>query len=268
MTLALCPSPWHRDSMVAMVGNLCNACADGIGLDARDAVLVYDALAEVHAPASQGYAEIVSTSPERRIPYSDQAGDYRAAIQRTLERWAAHVVRGRQLRSKPFTIWDMAEVIDRNADWLAGTVWADVAASELRECARGKARAVAFPDRTVVPGHVERVITCPVARCGAPMRAILRREASLRASEVICTANPMHSWDSGRWLDLNPGADARITTAEAAIVVWGDDTTASRDCIRQYVSRGRLTRGPDGMLSLAEVGRYARSIQPAEVGAT
>lgn len=267
MTL-FCPLPWHDSQRLATAGEICQACADGIALDARDAVLVYDALAEVHAPTSQGYAEIVSTSPERRIPYSDRAGDLRVMIQRVIERWAAMVIKGRALRGRtPITLWDMAEVIDRNADWLAGTMSAAHAATELRNCARGEAKRVAFPDRAVTPGVVERVITCPVVRCGAPMRAILRRESSLRASEVMCTANPLHSWDSGRWLDLNPEADARITTPEAAIVVWGDDTTQSRDCIRQYVSRGKLTRGADGMFSLAEVGSLARSMWPAEVGA-
>jgi hypothetical protein len=255
-----CQSVWHAQRL-ADVGNLCSACADGLGLDARDAVSVHEALAEVHAPASQGYAEIVSTSPERRIPYSDAAGDMRVVIQRVLERWADIAVHGRNLRFRPASLQDCAHVIDLNSDWLAHHNMAQRCAAELRECARGRPYATAYPDRASMPGVVERVITCPVVRCAAPMRAILRRESALRASEVICTANPAHAWDSGRWLDLNPEADARISTAEAAIVVWGDDTTASRDCVRQYVSRGHITRGADGMLSLAEVGRYAQQVR-------
>jgi hypothetical protein len=256
---ALCPMPWH-DERLATAGEICQTCADGIGIDARDAVLIYDELALVHAPTKQGYAEQVTTSPERRIPYSDKAGDWRVVIQRTLERWALVITRERALRRPMLTLWDVAEVIERNSGWLARSIHARAAAVELRDIARGEARNIAYLDKAAMPGHVERVITCPVVRCGAPMRAILRREAALRASEVICTANSAHAWDSGRWLDLNPSADARISTAEAAIVVWGDDTTQSRDCIRQYVSRGKLTRGDDRMFSLAEVGALARSM--------
>ncbi len=261
----LCPMPWHAERL-ASAGEICQACADGIALDARDAVLVYDALASRHAPTKQGYSEVVAVSSERRIPYSDQAGDLRVWIQRVLERWAAIIVKGRNLRYRPITLWECAEVIDRNSDWLAQSIHARVIATELREAARGQARAIAYPDKAVVPGRVERVITCPVVRCGAPMTAILRRESALRASEVICTANPDHSWDSGRWLELNPQADARITTSEAAIVIWGDDSTQSRDCVRQYVSRGKLERGEDGRLSLAEVGSLARSMWSTSAG--
>lgn len=261
--MILCPSVWHDEvPPFALIGNLCNACTTGIARDARDAVANYEALAERHAPGGQGLSEVVSVSSERRIPYSDTAGDLRVTIQRTLEVWAATVTRGRNIRAVvgDLSVGALAEIIATHADWIAARTYGPMLAGQLRELARGEPLRVAFAMRAA-SGRVERVTTCPVASCGAPAAAILRRESSLRASEVVCTANPAHRWDKGRWLDLNPEADARIGVAEAAIVAKGDDSTRSRDCVRQWISRGHIKRGDDGMLSLAEVGAYARTLR-------
>lgn len=265
--MSLCPSMWHDDNRLSEVGRLCRTCASGIRVDACDALSNYHALLRVHAPSSQGISEIVRASEDRRIPYSDAAGDWRVEIQRTFETWAAVVVKNRGLRTlvSDASVDALAGIVWLHSDWLAESAWGPQCAAEIRELARGEPRRVAQAAKPTT-GLVERVVTCPVASCGAPMRAVLRREASLRASEVVCTVNPVHVWESGRWLDLNPSADARISTAEAAIVLCGDDSTRSCDRVRQAVSRGRVTRGDDGMLSLAEVGNYARAMRPAEVG--
>lgn len=262
--MSLCPSPWHGDdAALSSVGRLCASCASGLIFDVWDTVVNYRALAEVHAPSSQGISEVVSTSAERKVPYSDIAGDLRVIIQRALERWAATVVSRRHLSAvvAGASVESLARIVVLHADWVAASpMYGPACVAEFRELARGEPLRVAFPAK-ISDARIERVVTCPVASCGAPMRAVLRRESSLRASEVVCTANAAHAWGSGRWLDLNPSADARISTAEAAIVVWGDDSTRSCDKVRQAVSRGRLTRGDDGLLSLAEAGAYGRSLR-------
>lgn len=247
---ALCPVTRHEERL-ASVGRLCFPCARNIARDCLALLDVYRAL--LVAPVT-GLAERVSGSTERPIPYSDARGDARDLIRRVLQSWAKLVVDERRVQAPPSHPDCLAPWLAAQWQWLASHDLAEEAASELHELAWGQPWKAAYPMRL---GRRTAVLAfCPAEGeggvCGGEAKAHLAfgGEGARRASVIVCEAG--HEFEAGRWLPAFAGeAPGGLTIDEASVALYGDASWVGS--VRALISRGRLARGSDGLVTFESV---------------
>jgi hypothetical protein len=185
---------------------------------------------------TNGFGEKVRTSSDPNLQLNDAAADARLAIRATLVSWCRLVSEERgislpgrwQVRERPpgfigpmprewITIDEMQAIgayLAKHAEWLAAHPAADDAVTELHDLAHGEARRIAYPGggrRFPIPGP-DGHARCPektavddtetLEPCPGTLWTILRRDASLLPSEVVCNHDETHRWPTSRWLKL------------------------------------------------------------------
>lgn len=261
----ICASPLCDGQTAAAVDTfLCWGHRNRLQLDARDAAELYDELADrlAHGPG-RDYEPRVQVSKNPGIDLDDRKVAARDLIAHVLANWV-EILRGAGAPAPYPTranVRGAAQFIGRNSSRLAAHVHAADASEELHELAHGAPYAAAYPNGETSVRTVDGE-ACRTDGCTGSIRAIMRRQASLLASVLVCDLDPSHRWAPHEWLELVDQADELVDASVVAAALGYSDPGP----VHQLARRGRLVRhdtadGP--RYSLADVRALIREWQAA-----
>lgn len=196
---------------------LCGHCLRGLERDAVEAAALHGDLA-LALTGRGGVSEIRVHAAHPGLAIADPVVEHRTAIRHTLVSWVLLIAeeRGTDLptawRVDPIPLAVLVALGRRiaiNAGWLAQQRLGAEAAGELRDLV-STGRTLRQPSGTsIVP-----IGPCPRdgegGRCEGTLKALVRKEASLLPSMVVCDVDETHSWDSTQWTKLGRVMAGRV----------------------------------------------------------
>jgi hypothetical protein len=204
-----CLSRQARDGL-----RLCHLHTARIAEDAVEAARLHSEL--LHVLTGAGHlGELVRSSRDPNLTLNDAAADARTAIRATLVSWCRLISEERGISLPADDMRAIGAYIARHAEWLAAHEAAADASAELHELAHGQPRRIAYPGggrRFPIALPDGTYARCPEQTavddaetpepCPGTLWTILRRDASLLPSEVVCNHDETHRWPTSRWLKL------------------------------------------------------------------
>jgi hypothetical protein len=190
---------------------LCDVHTRHLADDAVEAARLHSELLHVLTGSGRP-GELVRTSRDPNLTINDAAADARVAIRATLVSWCRLISEERGISLPADDIHAIGAYIARHAEWLAAHEAAADASAELHELAHGQPRRIAYPGggrRFPIALPDGTYARCPErddaetpGPCPGTLWTILRRDASLLPSEVVCNHDETHRWPTSRWLRL------------------------------------------------------------------
>lgn len=206
-----------RGRLPAYAGwRLCLACRNYLGEQLAKLPELYDECERsLNGSSKHGQPrEGRPGQPVSGMPFNTAAADVRSKILGVLGSWSGMVAEQRRIAAPRRNVATLAKFLGAHRDWIAAHAAAGDASEEVAQLVR-LARRVAYPDtvRRVPVG------VCVDAECSGELVALLHSAEPSLSAEIICDANPRHSWPAYRWTQLSRRLKA-APASETTVARW------------------------------------------------
>lgn len=197
--------------------HLCGSCVHLLGANLNSMPLLYAGCGE-NLEARGSMPSRVSGGPPPGIRFNVAAADCRADMLAVLAAWSDLVAEQRSASPPRRRVPEMAAMLVRHLDWLAGHPAAPDLTAEINKLARA-ARQV------IDPRWCRRIPIGPCVHpgCAGKLVAVIAAESDILPAEISCAVDPAHSWPSWAWTRLSRRLSARGTGSGAGS--GADDVT-------------------------------------------
>lgn len=185
---------------------LCRACRDNLAAGLENLPGLYNECGRLLGGSDQP-RDRTSGGPMPGMPFNAAAADVRAAILSVLGSWSGMVVEERRVTAPRRTVGALANFLGKHVDWMAAHITAAEATDEVAQLVRS-ARRVAYPN----PVRRASIGACVEAGCAGELVSFVHPQDPLLPAEIICDADPCHSWLENQWIQLS----RRISTAPSS----------------------------------------------------
>ena len=183
---------------------LCHVCTRRLGEDIAAVGQLHAELGLVLTMPERGGERVSGGGVARSLNLNERAIACRSQIHGVLSSWARIVVEERGWTPPIDAPAALASFLRRDVEWLAAHPAAGEIAAVFGELAHGEPYRVAYP----TGARSFDVAPCPIRdeggdwHCDGHIRVILRRTDSLLPSELVCSADGTHRWNSSAWVKL------------------------------------------------------------------